>query len=36
VAKAIRLSQRAGNTDPALEREVAEIEERLGAIAPTA
>jgi class 3 adenylate cyclase len=35
-AKAIRLDQRAGADDPALEQVVTEIERRLGAIAPTA
>ena len=36
MAKALRLSQRAGNDDSATDREVTDIEERLGAVAPTA
>jgi class 3 adenylate cyclase len=36
IAKAIRLKLRAGTSDATLEDEVAEIERRLGAVAPTA
>jgi hypothetical protein len=35
MAKAIRLAQRAGNDNSTLEREVSEIERRLGAVGPT-
>jgi class 3 adenylate cyclase len=35
IAKAIRLKLRAGPSDTALEREVVEIEQQLGAVAPT-
>jgi hypothetical protein len=36
MAKAMRLSQRAGNDDPAVEREAGDIERMLGATGPTA